>query len=128
VLTLIAIASGLYARSQTDEAVRQRAEALDQTIEAERQRTEAVRQKTEADYQKAEAVRQKAEAEKQASLAEVKTREAEANFREGQKTESYFRAEQAKQAGADAVTAALLALEGLPDSTQRGSRMPVIST
>jgi hypothetical protein len=31
-------------------------------------------------------------------------------------TESYFRAEQAKQAGADAVTAALLTLEGLPDS------------
>jgi hypothetical protein len=43
--------------------------------------------------------------------------EAEANFREGQKTESYFRVEQAKQAGADAVTAALLALVGLPDST-----------
>jgi WD40 repeat protein len=43
--------------------------------------------------------------------------EAQANFRDGQKTESYFRAEQAKQAGADAVTAALLALEGLPDST-----------
>jgi hypothetical protein len=62
-----------------------------------------------------EAVHQKAEADKQATLAEAKTKEAEANFREAQKTESYFRAEQAKQAGADAVTAALLALEGLPD-------------
>jgi hypothetical protein len=41
---------------------------------------------------------------------------AEANFREGQRTESLVRTEQAKQAGADAVTAALLALEGLPDS------------
>src|SRR5215831_20675986 len=41
----------------------------------------------------------------------------DAAFREGQKTESHFRAEQAKQAEADAVTAALLALEGLPDST-----------
>jgi hypothetical protein len=60
--------------------------------------------------QTAEAVSPKAEAEKQAGLAE-------ANFREGQKTESHFRAEQAQEAGADAVTAALLALEGLPDST-----------
>ena len=75
VLALIAIGMGIYARSQT-----------------------------------AEAVRQKAEAEKQAGLAE-------ANFREGQKTESHFRAEQAKEAGADGVTAALLALEGLPDAT-----------
>jgi hypothetical protein len=56
--------------------------------------------------QTAEAVSPKAEAEKQAGLAE-------ANFREGQKTESHFRAEQAQEAGADAVTAALLALEGL---------------
>jgi hypothetical protein len=70
-----------------------------------------------ASSQTAEAVRLRAEAEKQASLAEAKTNEAEANFLEGQKTESHFRAEQAKQAGADAVTAALLALEGLPDST-----------
>jgi WD40 repeat protein len=53
----------------------------------------------------------------QTSLAEIKTREAEANFREGQNTESRLRAEQAKQAGADAVTAALAALEGLPDLT-----------
>ena len=42
--------------------------------------------------------------------------ESQANFRLSQKTESYFRAEQAKQAGADAVTAAVLTLEGLPDS------------
>ena len=96
VLAVIAVGMGIYARSQTAEAVRQRAEAERQTDEAKRQRTEAVRQK--------------AEAEKQAGLAE-------ANFREGQKTESHFRAEQAKQVGADAVTAALLALEGLPDST-----------
>jgi WD40 repeat protein len=89
VLVLIAIASGIYARSQTAEALIQR---------------------TEAEHQKAEA-------EKQASLAELKTREAEGIFREGQKTESLFRTEQAKQAGADAVTAALLALEGLPDLT-----------
>jgi KaiC/GvpD/RAD55 family RecA-like ATPase len=57
-----------------------------------------------------EALHERYEAEKLASLAE-------ANFRGGQKTESYLRAEQASQAGADAVTAALLALEGLPDST-----------
>jgi hypothetical protein len=74
VLAVIAIGVGIYARSQT---------------------AEAVSQKTEAE-------RQKAEAEKQASLALAKTQEAEANFREGQRTESYFRGEQAKQAGADA--------------------------
>jgi hypothetical protein len=38
-------------------------------------------------------------------------------FRKGQITESHFRAEQAKAAGGDAVTAALLALEGLRDET-----------
>jgi hypothetical protein len=75
VLALIAIASGIYARFQRDEANLQRSAA-----------------------------------EEQETLAE-------ANFREAQKTESYFRAAQAKEAGADAVTAALLALEGLPDST-----------
>jgi hypothetical protein len=95
-LAAVAIGIGIYARSQTAEAVSQKAEAEHQKTEAEAQRTEA---------------------EKQASLADAKTKEAEANFREGQQRESYFRAEQAKQAGADAVTAALLALEGLPDST-----------
>jgi WD40 repeat protein len=65
----------------------------------------------------ADAVHERAEAEKQTILAGAKTEEAEANFRAGQKTESYFRAEQAKQSGADVATAALLALEGLPDST-----------
>jgi WD40 repeat protein len=74
-------------------------------------------QRTEAERQKIEAEHERTEAEKQASLADAKTKEAEGNFREGQKTESYFRAEQAKQAGPDAVTAALLALEGLPDAT-----------
>jgi hypothetical protein len=44
------------------------------------------------------------DANRQAALAE-------ANFRKGQITESHFRAEQAKLAGDDAVTAALLALE-----------------
>jgi hypothetical protein len=57
-----------------------------------------------------EALRQKDEAENQARLAK-------ANLREAQKADSYFRAEQAKQAGDDVVTAALLVLEGLPDST-----------
>jgi hypothetical protein len=89
VLAVAAIGLGIYARSQT-------AEALSQRNEAEHQ---------------------KAEAEKQTTLALTKTAEAESNFREVQKTETYFRAEQAKQAGADAVTAALLLLEGLPDST-----------
>ena len=88
--------NGIYARFQTTEAVHQRAEAERQRTEAERQRTEAVRQTAVAQAERAEAARQN---------------------REGQKTESHFRAEQAKQAGADAVTAALLALEGLPDST-----------
>jgi WD domain, G-beta repeat len=74
-LALIAIASGIYARSQT-----------------------------------AEAVHQKAEVERQASLAE-------SSFRLGQRTESYLRTEQAKQVDADAVTAGLLLLEGLPDLT-----------
>jgi TIR domain/WD domain, G-beta repeat len=101
-LALAAIGLGMYARSQTAEAVRQNAEA--------------VRQKVDAEQQRAEAEHQKAEAETHARVAERKTAEAEANFRINQKTESYFRAEQAKQAGADAVTAALLALEGLPDS------------
>jgi hypothetical protein len=88
-LAAIAIAIGLYARSQT-----------------------------------AEAVSQKVEAQHQASLAEAKTGEAKNNFRQGQRTESYFRAEQAKQAGADAVTAALLALEGLPDATSAEDAQP----
>ena len=60
--------------------------------------------------QTTEAVRQTGKAEEQKYLAE-------ANFREAQRTESLFRAEQAQQAGSDAVTAALLALEGLPDRT-----------
>jgi hypothetical protein len=60
---------------------------------------------------------QTAEAVSQRMLAEAKSKEAPANFREGRRTESYFRAAQAKQAGADMVTAALLVLEGLPDST-----------
>jgi WD domain, G-beta repeat len=88
VLAAIAIGIGIYARSQAAEAV----------------------------SRKAEAEFQKSEAEKQASLADAKTKEAETNLRETQRTESYFRAVQAKQAGADAVTAALLVLEGLPDS------------
>jgi WD40 repeat protein len=110
VLALIAVGTGIYARIQTADAVSQRAEAELQRKEAERQKTVAQYQASEAVRQGAEAVRQKAEAEKQAGLAE-------ANFREAQKTESHFRAEQAKQAGADVVTAALLALEGLPDPT-----------
>jgi flagellar basal body-associated protein FliL len=57
----------------------------------------------------------RAEAERNQATADANATLAEANFREGQKTESYFRTEQAKQAGADRVTAALLALEGLPD-------------
>jgi hypothetical protein len=88
-LTLVVGSLLIYARAQTAEAVHQKAEAESQT----------------------------AEAQKQSTLANAKTKEAEANFREGQKTESYFRAEQAKQAGLDAVTAALLSLEGLPDLT-----------
>jgi energy-coupling factor transporter ATP-binding protein EcfA2 len=82
VLALLAFGIGIYARSQTVEAVRQKAEAERQTI-----------------------------------LAEAKTKEAEASFRERQRQESLLRTEQARQAGADAVTAALLALEGLPDAT-----------
>jgi WD domain, G-beta repeat len=103
VLALVAGSVGIYASSQTAEAVHQKAEAD--------------KQATLAEANSKEAVSQTAEAQKQSTLAEAKTKEAEANFREGQKTESYFRAEQAKQAGDDAVTAALLALEGLPDST-----------
>jgi hypothetical protein len=50
------------------------------------------------------------------------TRVAEDNFRKGQITESHFRAEQAKLAGDDAVTAALLALEGITDETSDDKR------
>jgi MTH538 TIR-like domain (DUF1863)/WD domain, G-beta repeat len=56
-------------------------------------------------------------AEAQTKEAQTQRNEAQLNFREVQKTESNFRSEQAKQTGADAVTAALLALEGLPDAT-----------
>jgi hypothetical protein len=43
--------------------------------------------------------------------------EAAASFREDQTTESHCHAEQAKQTGADTVTVAFLAAEGLPDQT-----------
>jgi hypothetical protein len=49
--------------------------------------------------------------------AERRKAEAETNLRKAQVTESYFRTEQAKAAGDDAVTAALLAIEGLRDET-----------
>jgi flagellar biosynthesis/type III secretory pathway M-ring protein FliF/YscJ len=57
---------------------------------------------------------------KQQELTEEARRQAEraeANLRRGQIAESYFRAEQAKAAGADTVMAAMLALEGLNDET-----------
>jgi hypothetical protein len=56
-------------------------------------------------------------AEAQTKEAQTQRNEAQLNFREVQKRDSYFRSEQAKQTGADVVTAALLALEGLPDAT-----------
>jgi hypothetical protein len=93
----------------------QRVEAEHQRVEAEHQRVEAEHQRAEAEAQRTAAEAQKAEAQRQASLAE-------GNFREGQRTESFFRAEQAKQAGADAVTAALLALEGLSDPSADGAQ------
>src|SRR5262249_42220162 len=64
--------------------------------------------KSVAERERAEAVRQKGEAEREATGAQR-------NLRRGQITESRFRAEQAKLAGEDHVTAILLALEGLPD-------------
>jgi WD40 repeat protein len=96
VLALIAGVIGIFAYFQANEA--------------ERQRVVAETQRANAEIQTAESERQRAEANKQAIRAE-------ANFRKGQVTESHFRAEQAKEAGADTVTAALLALEGLPDPT-----------
>jgi hypothetical protein len=67
--------------------------ALQQQQNSERQallRAEAEKQATLADVKAREAVRQTTEAGKQATLAEAKTKEAEANFREAQRTESYF--------------------------------------
>jgi hypothetical protein len=66
--------------------------------------------------QSIEANRQRSEAESQAKIAEDQRAAAVASKNDALTRESYFRAEQAKQAGADEVTAALLALEGLPDS------------
>jgi hypothetical protein len=60
-------------------------------------------------------------AEQQKAEAEAQTVLVEANFRKGQVTESFFRADQAKLAGEDAATAALLLIEGLPDATSADS-------
>jgi WD40 repeat protein len=51
------------------------------------------------------------------AYARFQATEAATNFHSAQIAESQLRAAQAKTAGADAVTAALIALEGLPDST-----------
>ncbi len=89
----------LFAREQAENAAAQEQLAAD------------------ARQQKPEAERQAQLAQAQTLLAEAKAREAETNYRKVQETESYFRAEQAKLAGDDAVTSALLALEGLKDET-----------
>src|SRR5262249_30913432 len=111
---------------------------LDDMAAAQAERATALKAAEEALQREAQAERQRAELRKggfvlltalvvilcaAVAVAEIQRRHAVANLRAGQVTESHFRAEQAARAlvGGDAATAALLALDGLPDTTSDDS-------